>query len=200
MDEVSDKHSYCFNVEDDPKTFDEAMNLIIHQMDVKTTSLNGKLDEEVQVDMTKEFLSSRFSMKNMGEAFGIRIKHKSNEIAISRSHYIKKTISQLEYSRVIGCLIYVMTYTRSDIAFVVGKLSSLTYTSYPLVLEGCTDTSWINNTKDNSSTSDWVFMLGGGAMSWASKKQTCITSSTMETKYVALATAGKEAEWLRNDP
>ncbi|GKG59502.1 hypothetical protein Tco_0605153, partial [Tanacetum coccineum] len=24
-DEVSDGHSYCFNVEDDPKTFDEAM-------------------------------------------------------------------------------------------------------------------------------------------------------------------------------
>ncbi|GKE37726.1 zinc finger, CCHC-type containing protein [Tanacetum coccineum] len=116
-------------------------------MDVKTTSLNGKLDEEV--DMTKEFLSSRFSMKNMGEALGIRIKHESNGIAISQSHYIEKTISQLEYSRVIGCLIYVMTYTRSDIAFVVGKLSR-----YPLVLEGCTDTSWINNTKDNSSTTD----------------------------------------------
>ncbi|GKF10715.1 hypothetical protein Tco_0048641, partial [Tanacetum coccineum] len=24
-DEVSDQHSYCFNVDDDPKTFDEAM-------------------------------------------------------------------------------------------------------------------------------------------------------------------------------
>ncbi|GJV74897.1 zinc finger, CCHC-type containing protein [Tanacetum coccineum] len=30
------------------------------------------------------------------------------------------------------------------------------------------------------------------------KKQTCITSSIMESKFVALATAGKEAEWLRN--
>ncbi|GJZ07044.1 hypothetical protein Tco_0540837 [Tanacetum coccineum] len=25
QDEVSDQHSYCFNLEDDPKTFDEAM-------------------------------------------------------------------------------------------------------------------------------------------------------------------------------
>ncbi|GKC80549.1 hypothetical protein Tco_1131323 [Tanacetum coccineum] len=32
----------------------------------------------------------------------------------------------------------------------------------------------------------------------ASKKQTCITGSTMESEFVALATAGKEAEWLRN--
>ncbi|GKF68312.1 hypothetical protein Tco_0197991 [Tanacetum coccineum] len=88
--------------------------------------------------------------------------------------------SQLEYSRVIGCLMYAMTYTRPDIAFVVGKLSRytsnpstkhrqaiqrvlkylkktmdyrLTYTGYPSVLEGYTDASWIINTEDNSFTS-----------------------------------------------
>ncbi|GJV30883.1 hypothetical protein Tco_1391283 [Tanacetum coccineum] len=60
------------------------------------------------------------------------------------------------------------------------------------------DARWISNTKDNSSTSGWVFLLGGGAFFWASKKQTCITGSTMESKFVALAAAGKEAEWLRN--
>ncbi|GJY99982.1 hypothetical protein Tco_0517412 [Tanacetum coccineum] len=46
---------------------------------------------------------------------------------------------------------------------------------------------------------DGYFLLGGGAISWASKKQTCITSSTMESEFVALAAAGKEAEWLRTD-
>ncbi|GKD18752.1 hypothetical protein Tco_1207910, partial [Tanacetum coccineum] len=54
------------------------------------------------------------------------------------------------------------------------------------------------NTEDNSSTSGWVFLLGGGAISWASKKQTCITSSMMESEFVALAAAGKEAKWLKN--
>ncbi|GKF66278.1 hypothetical protein Tco_0192795, partial [Tanacetum coccineum] len=104
-----------------------------------------------------------------------------------------QTVSQLEYSRVIGCLMYVMACTRPDIAFAVGKLSS-----YPSVLERYTNASWISNTKDNSSTSGWVFLLGGGTISWDSKKQTCITGSTMESKFVALAAAGKEAEWLRN--
>ncbi|GJY51008.1 hypothetical protein Tco_0441855, partial [Tanacetum coccineum] len=74
----------------------------------------------------------------------------------------------------------------------------LTYTGYPLVLEGYTNASWISNTEDDSSTSGWIFLLGGGVISWASKKQTCITSSTIESEFVALATGGKEAEWLEN--
>nr|GEZ35284.1 zinc finger, CCHC-type [Tanacetum cinerariifolium] len=74
----------------------------------------------------------------------------------------------------------------------------LTYTGYPSVLEGYTDTSWISNTEDNSSTSGWVFMLGGGEISWASKKQTCITGLIMEYEFMALAATGKEAEWLKN--
>ncbi|GJZ21778.1 zinc finger, CCHC-type containing protein [Tanacetum coccineum] len=206
-------------------------NLIIHQMDVKTTFLNGELDEEI--DLTKEFLSSSFSMKDMGEAdviLGIRIKHESNGISISQYHYIQKVlkkfnyfdctpastpmdtseklmpnngqaISQLEYYRVIGCLMYAMTCTRPDIAFVTEQKIMgyrLTYTGYPFVLEGYTNASWIRNTKDNSSTSGWVCLLSGGVISWASKKQTCITRSIMKYEFTALADAGKEAEWLKN--
>ena len=51
---------------------------------------------------------------------------------------------------------------------------------------------------DNKSTSGWIFTLGGGAILWALKKQTCISHSTMESEFIALATVGKEAGWLRN--
>nr|GEZ44135.1 zinc finger, CCHC-type [Tanacetum cinerariifolium] len=180
-----------------------------------------------KVDLTKDVLSLRFSMKDIWEAnviLGISIKHESNGIAISQSHYIKKVlkkfnyfectpvsthidtseklmpnngqaVSQFEYSRVIGCLMYAMTCTRPDISFAIGKLSRLMYTGYPLVLEGYTNAIWISNTKDNLSTCGWVFLLGGGAaISWASKKQTCITGSTMESKFIALAATGKKAK------
>ncbi|GKE28607.1 hypothetical protein Tco_1443991, partial [Tanacetum coccineum] len=50
----------------------------------------------------------------------------------------------------------------------------------------------------SSSTSGWLFLLRRGAISWASKKQTCITGSTMEYEFVALAAAGKEAKCIRN--
>nr|GEX31215.1 zinc finger, CCHC-type [Tanacetum cinerariifolium] len=65
-------------------------------------------------------------------------------------------------------------------------------------LEAYSDASWINHVEDSSFTSGWVFLLGGCAISWASKKKTCITGSTMESEFVALAATGKEAKWLRN--
>ena len=48
------------------------------------------------------------------------------------------------------------------------------------------------------SASDLIFTLGGGAASWDSKKQTCITHSTMEVEFIALAVASKEGEWFKN--
>ncbi|GJS11124.1 zinc finger, CCHC-type containing protein [Tanacetum coccineum] len=49
----------------------------------------------------------------------------------------------------------------------------------------------------------WIFKRkmkvdGRGAILWASKKKICITDSTMESEFVALAAAGKGAECLRN--
>ncbi|GKD92154.1 zinc finger, CCHC-type containing protein, partial [Tanacetum coccineum] len=188
FDEVVLSNGYLLNQADKCvySKFDESGKGVIICLYVDDMLIFGT--DQVQVDLTKEFLSSKFSIKDMGEAdviLGIRIKYGNNGIAISQSHYIKKVISQLEYSRVIDCLIYAMTYTRPDIAFVV-------------VLEGYTDASWISNTKDNSYTSGWVFLLGGGAIYWASKNQTCITGSTIESEFVALAAVSKEAEWLKN--
>nr|GEX69731.1 zinc finger, CCHC-type [Tanacetum cinerariifolium] len=54
------------------------------------------------------------------------------------------------------------------------------------------------NSEDHTFTAGWVFLLDGCAISWAFKKQTCITDSTIESEFVALAAAGKEAKCLWN--
>nr|GEW13705.1 hypothetical protein [Tanacetum cinerariifolium] len=77
-------------------------------------------------------------------------------------------VAQSEYSRIIGMLMYLMTSTRPDLAYVVSRLSS-----------------------------GYVFTLGGAAISWKSSKQTVIAKSTMESKFIALDKCGEEAEWLR---
>jgi len=47
-------------------------------------------------------------------------------------------------------------------------------------------------------TSDYVFTLVSGAVSWKSAKQTIISRSTMEAKIIALNTTTSEAEFLKN--
>ncbi|GKA41299.1 zinc finger, CCHC-type containing protein [Tanacetum coccineum] len=140
-------------------------NLIIHQMDVKTTFLNGELDEEIYMNQHQGFIMPDNENKDIGEdnvILGIRIRHESNGIAISQSHYIEKLLKKFNYFDCTLVLDVCHDLNKlADIAFVEG----LTYIGYPSVLEGCTDASWISNTKDNSSTSDWVFLLGRGAIS-----------------------------------
>ncbi|GJU93458.1 zinc finger, CCHC-type containing protein [Tanacetum coccineum] len=84
---------------------------------------------QVQIDLTKEFLSSRFSMKDMREADVLKkfdyLNYTPMSTPMDTSEKLKpnngKVVSQLEYSMVIGCLMYAMTCTRPDIAFAVGE-------------------------------------------------------------------------------
>jgi hypothetical protein len=57
----------------------------------------------------------------------------------------------------------------------------LFYSDFPVVMEGYSDASLMTSSSDNKSTSGWIFSLGGGVISWASKKQTCISHSTITT-------------------
>ena len=185
---------------------------------------------------------------------GIKISKTSDGLILSQSHYIEKilkkfkqndsspmrtsvdvnlhlsknngkSLSQQEYAQAIGNLMYVMNYTRPDIAYAISKMSryisnpgpdhwkaivrvlrylkytknyGLHYSKYPSVLEGYCDGNWISDTKDSKSTSGYLFTLGGGAVSWKSSKQMCIARSTMESEFIALDKAGEEAEWLRH--
>ena len=147
---------------------------------------------------------------------------------IDTSQHLSKnraeSVAQLEYSRIIGSLMYLMSCTRPDLAYDVSRLSRYTsnsssehwkgmtrllrylrytrnyglhYGQNPAVVEGFSDANWISDTKDSRSTSGYVFTLGGAAISWKSSKQTLIARSTMESEFIALDKAGEEAEWLR---
>jgi hypothetical protein len=54
------------------------------------------------------------------------------------------------------------------------------------------------DTDDYKSTSGYVFLVGGGAVTWRSKKQTTIALSSMEAEYISLSEAGREACWLHS--
>ncbi|KAI5350367.1 hypothetical protein L3X38_003258 [Prunus dulcis] len=133
--------------------------------------------------------------------------------------------SQLKYSQMIGSLLYIANKTRPDIAYAVGRLSrythnpskehwnalervfkylrgtidySLCYKGFPNVIEGYSDANWITDNEEVKSTSGYIFLLGGAAISWGSKKQTIISRSTMESELIALDTTCTEAEWIKS--
>ncbi|GJW82156.1 putative RNA-directed DNA polymerase [Tanacetum coccineum] len=100
-------------------------------------------------------------------------------------------VNQAGYSGIIDSLMYLMNFTRPDLAYAVSRLSR-----YPAVIEGYSDANWISDIKDSRSTSGYVFTLRGGAISWKSSKQTVISRSIMESEFIALDKYAEEAEWL----
>nr|GFB06310.1 zinc finger, CCHC-type [Tanacetum cinerariifolium] len=156
----------------------------------------SKFDDSV--DKTKKFLLSRFSMKDMGEAGVILVSTPMDPVEKLKPN-TGKPIDQLEYSRAIGCLMYAMTSTRPDIAYVVGRLSRFTSNPSRQHWKEITRVfKYLKGTKDYGLSYVGYPSVLKGAILWDSNKQTCITGSTIESEFVALASAGKEAEWLRN--
>ena len=51
----------------------------------------------------------------------------------------------------------------------------LCFSGFPSVLEGFSDANWILDSDEMESTSGYVFILCGSAVSWKSAKQTSIT-------------------------
>ena len=67
-----------------------------------------------------------------------------------------------------------------------------------LQLEIFADADYASKATDRRSVSGGLVMSGGAAVSWLSRTQKCVTLSTTEAEYVAMADAVKEAMFLRH--
>eukprot|EP00253_Pinus_taeda_P019941 PITA_19941 len=94
------------------------------------------------------------------------------------------------YKSIVGNLMY-LTATRPDIMHAV----SLIFRFMERLKE--THCDWAGSVDDRKSTSGYVFHMGSGAISWASKKQLVVSLSTAEVEYVAATAATCQAVWLR---
>lgn len=59
------------------------------------------------------------------------------------------------------------------------------------------DSDWAGDKSTRKSTTGYVVFYAGGAVCWVSRRQNCVTLSTMEAEYVALAETCQEVVWLR---
>lgn len=100
-------------------------------------------------------------------------------------------------------------HSRPDLAFSVTRLKRvlrfLKYSrDWKLVFSrsnsdeviGYSDADFANS-RDRKSTTGFCFIMNEGAISWKTKKQGLVTTSTCESEYVALGVATREALWIR---
>ena len=120
---------------------------------------------------------------------------------------------------------FAMVLTRPDIAFVLGKLSQymsdpaehhghalknlmryLKSTVKQRLRYGpggvfkhfvvYSDADWASDKSDRKSVSGSVTMFYNGPISWSSKKQRSVATSSCESEYMALSTCTKQGQWI----
>ncbi|KAH7424153.1 hypothetical protein KP509_12G092900 [Ceratopteris richardii] len=128
------------------------------------------------------------------------------------------------YCQTVGCLIYLCN-TRPDIQFVVSQVSRFMQNptmlhwkvvkrifrylkgtsnyamvfskSTHLLLKGFSDSDWEGDRNTRRSTSGFCFYLGDCLISWLSKRQPTIATSSCEAESRAAFTATLELVWLQ---
>nr|KAJ0205032.1 hypothetical protein LSAT_V11C500233370 [Lactuca sativa] len=164
-------------------------------------------------------------------------KSKKGELPIQSNAKLSKTqspstkaeiaeMSRVPYASAVGSIMYVMTYSRLDVAFAFSMVSRyqgnpgkahwiavkniLKYLrrtkewflvlggSDDLKVRGYSDASFRTDRDNYRSQLGWVFTLNGGAVTWKSSKQETVAYSTCESEYIAASEASKEAIWLKN--
>jgi hypothetical protein len=134
-------------------------------------------------------------------------------------------IDSTYYKQMIGSLMY-MTTTRPDLTYAVSLISRFmeaptelhhqavrkilrylkgtldyglfykTQKSVKCELIGFSDSDYAGDAEDRKSTSGYVFLLSGAAISWSSKKQLVVTLSTTEAEFIAAASCACQGIWL----
>nr|GEW74389.1 integrase, catalytic core [Tanacetum cinerariifolium] len=134
----------------------------------------------------------------------------------SSSEKERMEMSQVPYASAVGSLMFAMICTRPDIAHAVGVVSrymaepgrehweavkrilryikgtskvALCYGESNLTIIGYVDFDYACDLDRSKSTTEYVFTLSGGIISWVSKQQSFVAMSTMEAEYVAVAQA-----------
>ncbi|KAA0033056.1 Retrovirus-related Pol polyprotein from transposon TNT 1-94 [Cucumis melo var. makuwa] len=126
-------------------------------------------------------------MKDLGEAdviLGVKIRKNKTSLSLCQSHYVEKILKKFDSIDVSP----VRTLFDASKHLKKNKGDIVSQPEYAKIIDN----------DEVNSTSGYVFLLGGGAISWKSVKQTCIARSTMESEIIALELAGQEAEWIKN--
>ncbi|CAI7829026.1 unnamed protein product [Closterium sp. NIES-53] len=106
------------------------------------------------------------------------------------------------YPELVGCLMYLMTCTRPDLAYSLSLLARYVAPGRHrklvlggrarFVLTGHADASWVDDLATQRSSQGYSFSLGSSSVSWRSARSSSVLSSSCEAEIYAGAMAAQE--------
>eukprot|EP00253_Pinus_taeda_P006250 PITA_06250 len=144
-------------------------------------------------------MKEEFEMTDMGFLryfLGIEVDQNEKGIFISQARYVNQVLSRFnmqEFMAAITPTVMGLKLSREDNS---KDFDPSLYKKHS-DLVGYTDSDWAGSVDDRKSTSSYVFHMGSGVISWASKKQSIVALSTAEAEYVAATAAACQAVWMR---
>ncbi|CAI7859424.1 unnamed protein product [Closterium sp. NIES-53] len=109
------------------------------------------------------------------------------------------------YPELVGCLMYLMTCTRPDLAYPMSILARYVALGRhrpehmavaKRVLRYLCNASWVDDLATQRSSEGYTFSLGSGSVSWRSTRSSSALSSSCEAEIYAGAMAAQELRWL----
>ncbi|CAI7781496.1 unnamed protein product [Closterium sp. NIES-53] len=216
----------------------EALTLVKSELQKRDTCIDrGELHSYLGLQITRDrarrtiTLTQSHMVHQVLQRFGFQ--YSSPQLTpLSSSHSLSAPLSDESvelsgpYPELVGCLMYLMTCTRPDLAYPLSLLARyvapgrhqkvhwdvarrvlcyLCSTSGmglvlggrgPVVLTGHADASWVDDLATQRSSQGYTFSLGSGSLSWRSTRSSSILSSSCEAEIYAGAMAAQELRWL----
>ncbi|KAH9669477.1 Integrase catalytic domain-containing protein [Citrus sinensis] len=175
----------------------EMASMYHNGMDVKTAFLKGSLSEDVYTLQPDGFVETDRENMDLGEAhyvLGIEILRDRSRgvLGLSQKTYIDRILKRFNLQ---SCALGKAPISKDD---KISKSQCPDNDVDKARMQTVPYASVVGCLEDKKSTSGYIFMMAGGAISWKIAKQTLIASSTMEAEYVACFEATRQALWMQN--
>jgi hypothetical protein len=165
-------------------------------------------------------LGTRSRKSPMPEDAADRLRKVDDDLSPEQQEYL----DNFPYRNLLGALLYLSMNTRPDISYAVGVLArfgnkphlsacslivyllqyvrstvdrGIKFSGKSFDMHIFTDADWAGDQVTRKSTTGYVVFAAGGPISWQSKLQSTVATSSMQSEYQALYAGMQEIVWLR---
>lgn len=210
----------------DKEILSAILNDLGKNFDIKRLNLNSFIGMEISktpgciVISQRDYIKNVINKFNLSEAKGCST---PVDVNVKLSKNENEIISNFPYREAVGALLFLSSVSRPDITYAVNLVSryvnnpgaihinavkriirylistkemSIVYDS-DTELVGYSDSDFAGDLDSRKSNTGYLFLMNGGPVTWASRKQGTVALSTTESEYMAASDAAREILWIR---